>query len=407
MELFPSSTSLSTSSPLDFSLLDEDSPSPGVNLKQESVFFRDICVSKVLSSLYPFEDTHLDLADRLAITAVISEFIPDSISLSEALHDADSIIEKYICTPKVLRSLVSRLSSDNATTEAYRLRVLKTLIYRCPHISFKLSQYLEEAVVQFCEGEKEAYLGEEELIESDLLVAESDCEIPSNRLRNTTVQHDPTAPSHHAILLAALVESSKIFIHGKEGLSEDARMSSVVIMREATLGEELHTLTRIFTTMCKCRDALGKNFIVLEACGGALVRLHPNVAPTLFQKLLRLWPKSSSRKEGYFLQLMERLLLSTPTVLLSHVSIQTLMVHVFKELTKVLRSSHLSNVKAALQLVSNSFIVTHYVVPINEIRNTVRDSLKYNAVNHWNGLIKSASIVQYDRLIEFENYPSR
>ncbi|KAA8495650.1 Serine/threonine protein phosphatase 2A 57 kDa regulatory subunit B' theta isoform [Porphyridium purpureum] len=138
------------------------------------------------------------------------------------------------------------------------------------------------------------------------------------------------------------------------------------------------------------------------------IEKDPSLAVDAIQDLLKLWPKTASRKEVLFVNELEELL-----EIVNPDDFAPLAHGVFKQLARCIRSSHFQVSERALFFWNNEIVVNLMVQYREQAVPILYEALHINSMEHWNHNVQSLSAnvlrllseIDYDSFDEFQaNY---
>ncbi len=391
--------------------------------------WRELVVSVVMKVLFPSssrslnivsrqcsdtegdsENDALDSADRLGISgALMSSLFAHRLDFAcgDVSLDNPPLLVTKVMSSRVLHTLVDDMVYESPLQSSPRMRIIKALIGFNPLLSSTLCNALDASTLQYLEREREDCdtFG----FSNSSRTTGSSADVPEvSKLANPLFQPagSCTGLSH---LFAYLIQVLREYIFSKDSASGTTHDGSGSVAngidamgddtRMKAVGNDLHTLTRVFVTLIKCKDVLGGNFDPLVTCAICMVRMHAAVAPTLYRQIVRVWPVGSSNKELLFIQLTERLLLATPPVMHHHPVMQGLYYKLFQRISGAITSPHNMIARQAIVTVSNMYLLMNYILTSPKISTLIKAALATSS-DHWHHIIRDMCNSQFERMLD-------
>ncbi|KAL9882759.1 uncharacterized protein ACN427_010423 isoform 1-T3 [Glossina fuscipes fuscipes] len=134
----------------------------------------------------------------------------------------------------------------------------------------------------------------------------------------------------------------------------------------------------------------------LGACMTPLIKKEPLLCRPVIRGLLRIWPKSSARKETIYLNEIESMI--EEISLLDFYRIQN---HLFRQISKCVSSPHYQVAKHALNFCRNKYVVNLIMQNCDEIMPLIAPAVNDISKHYWNKtilLLSRAVLIKFQRM---------
>mmetsp|Transcript_30289 Transcript_30289/g.39950 ORF Transcript_30289/g.39950 Transcript_30289/m.39950 type:complete len:587 (+) Transcript_30289:298-2058(+) len=203
-----------------------------------------------------------------------------------------------------------------------------------------------------------------------------------------------------------------------EDFDSDSMASSSLISSSAEISksQQLAYCVRALVAIAKCHASAvagGSSEGELMALEGVVKRLTEGWASEgpsaemmrqggllLVQLLLRSWPHGGNTvREVAFLSLLGTFLGSVPSLLMDSSSC-SLVARIFSRMQGCISSLHFKVAQAALDICSNQYVISQYLLPCPGFLKAVSNALHSNK-SHWNLSVRQRSEALFDSFLDF------
>uniref|UniRef100_A0A1A9UUP4 Serine/threonine protein phosphatase 2A regulatory subunit n=1 Tax=Glossina austeni TaxID=7395 RepID=A0A1A9UUP4_GLOAU len=190
------------------------------------------------------------------------------------------------------------------------------------------------------------------------------------------------------------------FINGTEhlnGINEILNfMESLIIGFAAPLKFEYKEfMIKVLVPLHK-KENLSAFYEQLSACMMPLIKKEPLLCRPVIRGLLRIWPKSSARKEIIYLNEIEVMI--EEISLLDFYRVQK---HLFRQISKCVSSPHYQVAKNALNFCRNKYVVNLIMQNCDEIMPLIVPAVNDISKHYWNKtilLLSRAVLIKFQRM---------
>lgn len=295
-----------------------------------------------------------------------------------------SLLDREVAYPDVLETLFGHVMSratakvryDDPRVPSLRAKLLQRVFRVMPASRMVLCRHFAETTFDYME----IFLAE--------LKAQSE---PPRHSGGSTSMPKSVGPGDGSVLAELLVTYVEQVCVACSEVTPDTVPEHTDALTKMT-----ELLTMAMVHLCRARPVLDTHFEELVTCIRQLVAARPHVANSILRRLLQSWPRRDSTREVSWICLVQTVLLSCPA---PTVCCHGMHLPIMRKLIKSLRSLHASVARQALQLVSNMYVMLHYILPYSRLFAAVREALVANR-RHWNDVVVQMSDQQFENMLD-------
>ena len=162
------------------------------------------------------------------------------------------------------------------------------------------------------------------------------------------------------------------------------------------LSGQVELLSRAALNLARTRPILDSQADALATSLARMVAARPPASVSILRRLLGAWPRRDGSREAHWLRLTQTVLAASPAPLICGSQVRR---PLFRRLTKCVASDHAMVAKGAVDLFSNGLLLLHYVLPFDDIRRALSQSLVANR-SHWCEPVRDASEGLFEHLLD-------